>query len=116
MSAKGEHQASIATQFATLAAKEAAAVALQSATSQDVIASRRVNEASDRLRLAWSNYIKLYGCASLSGESSPAGGKGKGRGSSPEDDNAADGEEGVVSREPQGGSGDAGGPRAMDLS
>ena len=78
--ARGEHRAAIATRFSAIAAKEAAQVALQSATSQEVLASGRVDEAERRFRVAWRNYLDLYGRAASDAES-PVD-KGKGRASS----------------------------------
>ena len=78
--ARGEHRAAIATRFSAIAAKEAAQVALQSATSQEVLASGRVDEAERRFRVAWRNYLDLFGRAASDAES-PVD-KGKGRASS----------------------------------
>ena len=46
--ARGEHCAAIATHFSVITAKKAARVALQSATSQEVLASGWVDEAECR--------------------------------------------------------------------
>jgi hypothetical protein len=100
---------------------EAAQVVLQSAKSQEVLASCRVGEADRRLHVAWDNYLKLYGIASSPDGSSQASagpsvkGKGKGRASAPEDD-SKDGEEEVVSRWLKDDGDDEEGPGAMDLS
>ena len=52
-SARGKCFMAEATRFTAVAAKEAATVALQSATSQEVLASRRVNEADLVLPQLW---------------------------------------------------------------
>ena len=71
--ARGKHRAAIATRFS---AKEAAWVALQSVMSQEVLASGRVDEAERRFRVAWRNYLDLYGHVASDVESPVDKGKG----------------------------------------
>ena len=103
-SARGERFAAEAARFTAVAAKEAAAVALQSATSQEVLASRRVSEADRRFRVAWDNYIELYGRAASS--EGPPGDKGKGRASSSEVEEVEEGDSEVVAHELEDSSGE----------
>jgi hypothetical protein len=105
-----------------MAAKTAAAVALESATAQEVVASRRVADADTWFRTAWNNYIHLYGHASTSGGSpSPisvaSGDEGRDGTTSSEESDVEDGEEEVVLEELGTGVDDAESHEgAMDVS
>lgn len=70
-------------------------VTLQSATSQEVLTSHRV---------AWDNYIELYGRAASSER--PPGDKGKGRASSSKVEEVEEGDSEVVAHELEDSSGE----------